>query len=102
MWPRNAEGEYAVQPGKNVSCLIYVTLTENEIKPSKILVYHDIKLATVANPPSLITVLTPLLEQHDALLTKEGLKGKSPKETTQNLITMLKQRTAEQHSPLRT
>jgi hypothetical protein len=81
---------YAVQPGKNVPCLIYVTLTENEIKPSKILVYHDIKLASVANPPSLLTVLQPLLQTHEALLMREGLTGETAKATTQNLLAKLK------------
>lgn len=79
-------GMYAVVPGKNVPCLIYVTLTESEINPSKILVYYDIKLNTVAPPPSLATMLAPELIKHESLLKEKGLKGHTHAATTKTLV----------------
>lgn len=83
-------GMYAVEPGENVPCLIYVTLTESEINPSKILVYHDVKLNTVAPPPSLVTMLSPELTKYVDVLEKTGLKGPSSAATTKALVRHLR------------
>ena len=84
-------GMYAVVPGKNVPCLIYVTLTESEINPSKILVYHDVKLNAVGPPLSLVSMLAPELDRYDALLQSRGLKRGSAAATTRALVRSLQQ-----------
>ena len=100
-------GNYAVRPGENVPCLIYVTLTESDINPSKILVYYDLNLGTNMTLGSLAAPALLRQRNRDAL-ARQGLGRGGDAATLKHLVRSYaelraeytaKQQQQQQHEP---